>query len=440
MADINSNKYLFDMNAPMPGIKEALPLAMQHVLAMVVGCITPAILISAVTKQTPADTVILIQASLVIAAIATVAQLYPIFKVVGAGLPIIMGVSFAYVPVLISIGGQYGLPAILGAQIVGGLVAIVVGLFIKQLRPFFPPIVSGTVVFTIGISMYPVAIKYMAGGAASATFGSALNWGVAIFTLAATTAFNHYTKGFMKLASVLLGLVSGYILAYFLGMVSFDSVYNTAWMQLPRPMHFPIEFHVTAIMSMVIMFVVNSVQAIGDISATTVGALDREPSDRELAGGIIGNGVTSALGALLGGLPTATYSQNVGIFTITRVVNKRIVALAALIIFIAGVLPKFSALLTTIPQAVLGGATMTVFAAITMTGMKLIVSAKMTPRNAAVVGIAVALGVGISQVPNALAGPGMPAWISQIFGSSSVIISTVIAVLLNIIIPKDKEQ
>ena len=191
---------------------------------------------------------------------------------------------------------------------------------------------------------------------------------------------------------------------------------------------------------MVIMFVVNSVQAIGDISATTVGALDREPSDRELAGGIIGNGVTSALGALLGGLPTATYSQNVGIFTITRVVNKRIVALAALIIFIAGVLPKFSALLTTIPQAVLGGATMTVFAAITMTGMKLIVSAKMTPRNAAVVGIAVALGVGISQVPNALAGPGMPAWISQIFGSSSVIISTVIAVLLNIIIPKDKEQ
>lgn len=440
MAKETKNGSLFELNGGVPSFKEAFPLAMQHVVAMVVGCITPAILISGVTKQSPADTVILVQASLVIAAVATVVQLYPIFGRIGSGVPVILGVSFAYVPVLISIGGQFGLSAIFGAQIVGGFVAIIVGLFIKKLRPLFPPIVSGTVVFTIGLSLYPVAIRYMAGGASSPTFGSALNWGVAIFTLAMVTFFNHFTKGFMKLASVLLGLAAGYILAYFLGMVSFAQVTETSWMQLPKPFYFDITFHTTAIMSMVIMFVVNSIQAIGDISASTVGAMDREPTDRELAGGIIGNGTTSILGAFIGGLPTATFSQNVGILTITRVVNKYVIALAALIIFIAGIIPKFAAVLTTIPQSVLGGATVTVFAAITMTGMKLIVSAKLTARNTAVVGIAVALGVGIAQIPNVLAGPDMPVWMQQIFGSSSVIISTLTAVFLNLIIPGDKED
>lgn len=426
------------MDGPRPSFKEALPLAMQHVVAMVVGCITPAILISAVTKQSPQDAVILIQASLVLAAAASLLQVYPLFGKIGAGLPVIMGASFAYVPVLMAIGGQFGLPAIFGAQIAGGVAAVIVGLFIKKLRPLFPPIVTGTVVFTIGLSLYPVAVRYMGGGAANPAFGSLRNWGVALFTLAATTFFNHYTKGFMKLASILLGLVAGYALSCALGMVSFTRVLETGWVQAPLPMHFPIEFHATAIMSMVIMFIVNSVQAIGDLTSTTVGALDREPTDKELSGGIIGSGLASAVGALIGGMPLATYSQNVGIFTITKVVNKYIVALAALVIFIAGIIPKFSALLTTVPQAVLGGATITVFAAITMTGMKLIVSAKLTARNTAVVGIAVALGVGISQVSNVLAGPGMPVWLNQIFGTSSVILSTVIAVLLNVIIPKDK--
>ncbi len=422
----------------MPSFKEAFPLAMQHVVAMVVGCITPAILISAVTKQSPENMVILIQASLVLAAVASMLQAYPLFGIIGGKLPVIMGASFAYVPVLMSIGGNFGLPAIFGAQIAGGLIAVVVGLFIKQLRPFFPTLVSGTVVFTIGLSLYPVAIRYMGGGGGAQTFGSALNWGVALFTLGATTFFTHYTKGFMKLASVLLGLLAGYALACVLGMVSFARVFETGWVQMPKPFYFPIEFHATAVMSMVIMFIVNSVQAIGDISATTVGAMDREPTDRELSGGIIGSGLASAVGAIIGGMPLATYSQNVGIFAITKVVNRYVVALAAIVIFLAGIFPKFSALLTTVPQPVLGGATLTVFAAITMTGMKLIVSANLTARNSAVVGISVALGVGISQVANVLAGPGMPLWLHQIFGTSSVIISTIIAVFLNIIIPKDK--
>ena len=456
----STRKILFELRG-IPKFTEALPLAMQHVVAMIIGCITPAIVISVVANVSPEDTMLLIQASLVTAAIATFIQLYPVAGRVGAGIPVVMGVSFAYVPVLIAIGGSMGLPAILGAQIVGGFAAIIVGIFIRRLRPLFPPLVSGTVVFTIGLSLYPVAIRYMAGGAGMPGFGSALNWGVALFTLAAVSFFSFFTKGFTKLASVLLGMAAGYILAASLGMVSFERIIESQWFQLPQVNHFKIEFHVTAVVSMVIMYIVNSIQAIGDISATTAGAMDREPSDDELAGGIMGNGLSSMLSAFIGGLPTATFSQNVGIVTITKVINKFVIALAAVvviwgayigikiaiahrneekIILLAGLIPKFAALLTTIPLAVLGGATLTVFAAITMTGMKLLLSAKLTPRNSAVVGISVALGVGISQVANALGGPGMPSWAQEIFGSSSVIISTLAAVALNVIMPRDKKE
>ncbi|MEG1910950.1 MAG: solute carrier family 23 protein [Cloacibacillus sp.] len=438
MPETGNSSILFELDGGMPPLPEALPLAMQHVVAMVVGCITPAILISAVTKQSPENSVILIQASLVLAAAASAVQAYPLFGRLGARLPLIMGASFAYVPVLMAIGGQFGLAAIFGAQIAGGLTAVLVGLFIKRLRPLFPPIVTGTVVFTIGLSLYPVAIRYMGGGAGGADFGSARNWGVALFTLGATLFFSHFVKGFMKLASVLLGLLAGYLLSCALGMVGFAQVTAAGWVQLPKPFYFPIEFQLTAVLSMVIMFIVNSIQAIGDISATTVGAMDREPTDRELSGGIISSGLSSALGAFIGGLPLATYSQNVGIFATTKVVNRHIVAVTALILLVAGLLPKFAALLTTIPPAVIGGATLSVFAAITMTGMKLILSAGLSARNSAVAGIAVALGVGVSQVANVLAGPGIPPYVHQIFGTSSVIIATLVAVILNIAIPRDK--
>lgn len=234
-------------------------------------------------------------------------------------------------------------------------------------------------------------------------------------------------------------MAAGYLLAAFLGMVSFENIVASKWFQLPRVNHFKIEFHSTAVVSMIVMYIVNSIQAIGDISATTAGAMDREPEDRELAGGIMGNGLSSILSAFIGGLPTATFSQNVGIVTVTKVINRLVIALAAAIILTAGLIPKFAALLTTIPLAVLGGATLTVFAAITMTGMKLLLSERLTPRNSAVVGISVALGVGISQVANALGGPGMPSWAQEVFGSSSVILATLTAVILNRIIPNERK-
>ena len=366
----------------IPKFSQALPLALQHVVAMIVGCVTPAIIVSNVANLSTADRVILIQAALVVSALSTLLQLFPIGKKngfrLGAALPVIMGISFAYVPSMQSIAADYGVPAILGAQIVGGVVAFIVGAFVMQIRKFFPPLITGTVVFTIGLSLYPTAINYMAGGTSSPTYGSWQNWTIAFLTLVVVTVLNHFGKGIFKLASILIGIIVGYVVSLFFGMVDFASIGSAAAFQVPQPLHFGIMFEPSSCIAIAILFAINSIQAIGDFTATTSGSIDREPTDKELQGGIMGYGVTNILGALLGGLPTATYSQNVGIVTTTKVVNRCVLGLTAVILLAAGLIPKFSALLTTIPQCVLGGATVSVFASIAMTGMKLVMSEEMT--------------------------------------------------------------
>ena len=368
---------IFQMDG-IPKFSQALPLALQHVVAMIVGCVTPAIIVSNVANLSTADRVILIQAALVVSALSTLLQLFPIGKKngfrLGAALPVIMGISFAYVPSMQSIAADYGVPAILGAQIVGGVVAFIVGAFVMQIRKFFPPLITGTVVFTIGLSLYPTAINYMAGGTSSPTYGSWQNWTIAFITLVVVTVLNHFGKGIFKLASILIGIIVGYVVSLFFGMVDFASIGSAAAFQVPQPLHFGIMFEPSSCIAIAILFAINSIQAIGDFTATTSGSIDREPTDKELQGGIMGYGVTNILGALLGGLPTATYSQNVGIVTTTKVVNRCVLGLTAVILLAAGLIPKFSALLTTIPQCVLGGATVSVFASIAMTGMKLVMS------------------------------------------------------------------
>ena len=426
----------------IPKFSQALPLALQHVVAMIVGCVTPAIIVSNVANLSTADRVILIQAALVVSALSTLLQLFPIGKKngfhLGAALPVIMGISFAYVPSMQSIAADYGVPAILGAQIVGGVVAFIVGAFVMQIRKFFPPLITGTVVFTIGLSLYPTAINYMAGGTSSPTYGSWQNWGIAFLTLVVVTVLNHFGKGIFKLASILIGIIVGYVVSLFFGMVDFASIGSAAAFQVPQPLHFGIMFEPSSCIAIAILFAINSIQAIGDFTATTSGSIDREPTDKELQGGIMGYGVTNILGALLGGLPTATYSQNVGIVTTTKVVNRCVLGLTAVILLAAGLIPKFSALLTTIPQCVLGGATVSVFASIAMTGMKLVMSEEMTYRNSSIVGLAAALGMGISQATAALST--FPSWVVTIFGRSPVVVATIVAVLLNIILPREGKK
>ena len=342
-----------------------------------------------------------------------------------------------------------GIGAVAGAMLVGGIVAVLVGLFVRKIRLLFPPVITGTVVFTIGLSLYPTAINYIAGGTANTAeavaaqglpeamvYGSWQNWLIAALTLTVVMILNHRAKGIARLASILLGMLFGYAVALAFGMVDFSDVGTAAWFSLPRPLHFGISFDAASCIAIGLLFAINSIQAIGDFTATTVGGLDRDPTDQELQGGIIAYGTSNILAALMGGLPTATYSQNVGIVTTNKVVNRTVFAIAGGFLLLAGISPKFAALLTTIPQCVLGGATVTVFSTIAMTGMKLIASQDLTARNTTIVGLSAALGVGISQASEALSQ--FPEAFTMVFGQSPVVIATIMAVLLNLILPKEK--
>ena len=441
MNQAGNQSALFDYYGK-PSFSQAFPLAMQHVVAAIVGCVTPAIIVSGAAGLDPTDKVFLIQAALVVAGLSTLLQLFPIGNKnslhIGAALPVIMGMQ--------AIAGHesgLGVPMILGAQIVGGIVAIIVGFSIKKIRKLFPPLIAGTVVFTIGLSLYPTAVNYMAGGAGKPLaseigklgFGSWQNWTTALITLAVVTVLNHFTKGILKLASILIGVIVGYVVALGFGLVDFSGVASAGLFQFPTPMHFGVVFDPSSCIAIGLLFAINSIQAIGDFSATTTGSMDRMPEDKELQGGIVGYGISNIIGAVLGGLPTATYSQNVGIVVTTKVINRIVLGMAAVILLVAGLIPKFSAVLTTIPQCVLGGATITVFASIAMTGIKLVMTEDMNYRNTSIVGLSVALGMGVTQAANSLAA--FPDWATTIFGKSPVVVATCVAILLNVILPRD---
>ena len=447
-----SREALFQLNG-IPPLGMSISLALQHLVAMIVGCVTPAIIIANALGLPQSERVLLIQVSLVMSAVTTLIELFPIGGKLGSGLPVMFGISFAYLPSMQAIvGGGGDIATIAGAMVIGGIVAAVVGVFVKKIRRFFPPIITGTVVFTIGLSLYPTAINYMAGGAGNTyevvvlrkgltsalVHGSWQNWAVAAFTLIVVMVMSNKGKGICKLAAILLGMIAGYIVAAVFGMVDLSEVRDAAWFSLPRFMHFGIKFEFSACIALALLFAINAIQAIGDLTATTVGGLNREPTDQELQGGIVTYGLTNVLSAFFGSLPTATYSQNVGIVTTNKVVNRVVFALAGGFLLLAGLIPKFSAILTTIPQCVLGGATITVFSTIAMTGMKLIASETISPRNTTIVGLSAALGVGISQSSSALSQ--FPESITIIFGKTPVVIATIMVVMLNLILPRENKD
>lgn len=447
-----SREALFQLNG-IPPLGMSISLALQHLVAMIVGCVTPAIIIANALGLPQSERVLLIQVSLVMSAVTTLIELFPIGGKLGSGLPVMFGISFAYLPSMQAIvGGGGDIATIAGAMVIGGIVAAVVGVFVKKIRRFFPPIITGTVVFTIGLSLYPTAINYMAGGTGNTyevvvlrkgltsalVHGSWQNWAVAAFTLIVVMVMSNKGKGICKLAAILLGMIAGYIVAAVFGMVDLSEVRDAAWFSLPRFMHFGIKFEFSACIALALLFAINAIQAIGDLTATTVGGLNREPTDQELQGGIFTYGLTNVLSAFFGSLPTATYSQNVGIVTTNKVVNRVVFAMTGGFLMLAGLIPKFSAILTTIPQCVLGGATITVFSTIAMTGMKLIASETISPRNTTIVGLSAALGVGISQSSSALSQ--FPESITIIFGKTPVVIATIMAVLLNLILPQENKD
>ena len=379
----------------------------------------------------------LTQAAMIIGGITTLLQLYPIMGF-GMGMPSVMGVAFAYMPILTMIGNQYGISAIFGSQLVAGFLSIFIGMFMKKIRRFFPPIVSGTVVLSIGLSLYKTAITYMGGGSgaqSAGNFGSGQFWILAIVTLVVTLACSLFGKGYVKVSGMLIGIAVGYIIALCMGgIVDFTEFREAGLISVPIPFHFGLSFHADAIVMMVLMYVVQAVQTIGDVSSTAMGGFGRGATDQELGGAIKGQSICGMIGAIIGGLPTDPYSQNVGLICTTKVVAKRVFLIVGVIMLAAGFFPKFGALMTTIPQPVLGGATITVFAAITMSGIQLLGEQPMNYRNKMIVGIALAIGIGIEAVPDIL--QFCPQLVKNILGSS-LMVSFLIVFLLNIIVPED---
>ena len=420
-----------------PSWGAAFPQAMQHVLAMLIGNITPPMLIAGICNLSAEETILLTQAAMIIGGITTLLQLFPVFGF-GMKLPNVMGVAFAYMPILTIIGQQYGIAAIFGSQLVAGFVSIFIGMFIGKIRRFFPPIVCGTVVMSIGLSLYKTAINYIGGGTAAqnaGTFGSGRFWFLAIITLVITLACNFFGRSLIKASGMLIGIAVGYIAALIMGdVVSFTELSLAGWFSLPVPFHFGLEFHPDAILMMILMYIVQAVQTIGDVSSTTMGGFGRECTDRELGGAIKGQGLCGMIGACIGGLPTDPYSQNVGLICTTKVVARRVFTIVGIVMLAAGIFPKFSALMATIPQPVLGGATVTVFAAITMSGIELLNEQPMNYRNKMIIGIALALGLGIDAAPDVL--QFVPQLLRNIFGSS-LMVSFLVVFLLNIIVPED---
>lgn len=421
----------------VPPLKEAIPLGLQHVFAMFLSNIAVAMIVGGLIGIEGEDMVILVQSAMVIAGIGTLMQTHPIGNT-GARLPVMMGTSFGFLPTNIVIAKGYGMPGLLGATFVGGLFCTVLGYFLKPLRKFFPNIVTGTVVLTIGLSLLPTGINSMAGGNGSPDFGSPKNWLVGLAVLFIVLALNQFAKGFAKTSSILIGIVIGYIIALPLGMVDFTPIKNAGWFAIPRPLHFGMEFKAGAIIPMMIMFIVTAVETVGDVSAITIGGAGREATDKELSGSIIANGLGSVFAAVFNGLPTTSFSQNVGMVAFTKIMSRFVVGVGAVFLVLAGLIPKLGALISTLPQSVIGGASIIIFSQITLTGIDILTQEPLTDRSKVIIGLSLVFGMGLSSVPAAM--EHFPEFIKLIFGGSGIVIACIVAIILNILIPEDKKD
>lgn len=430
----NLSKYDLD---GVPPLKEAIPLGLQHVFAMFLSNIAVPIILAKIVGLSDADLTVLVQSSMVMAGIATLIQTYPIW-IFGAKLPIVMGSSFGFLPTNIAIVSNYGISGLLGATFIGGLFGSLFGLFVKPLRRFFPKVVTGTVVFTIGISLLPTGITAMAGGSGAEDFGSAKNWMVSLFVMTLVLLLNQFGRGMIKTSSILIAIIIGYFLALFLGMVEFTTISNASWFSIPKPFYFPLKFRLGAIAPMIVMFVVTSVETIGDVTAITMGGADREPTDRELSGAVLANGMTSSLAAMFNSLANTSFSQNVGIITFTKMMSRFIVAVGSVFLIGAGLIPKLGALLSTLPQSVIGGASIIIFSQITLTGIDILTSEGLTARTKLITGLSLSFGLGLTQVPEAMTA--LPNFLATLFGGSSIVIACLVALTLNIVLPEEKNQ
>ena len=428
------NNNVFQTEGRVP-LLQALPFGMQHILAMFVANITPIIILANVAGLPQELSATLVQNCMVIAGIGTLVQLYPIWRV-GSRLPIVMGISFTFLSLAIAIASTQGMGTLVGAVIVGGLVEGLLGLFPRYWTRLISPEVAATVVTAIGFSLLPIGANSFAGGQGAADFGSLHNWIVGSVTRFTCLITMVLAKGFLRALSVLVGLIVGYVLALVMGMVDFSALQQVEVVALPKLLPFTPEFSLDAILAIVCVYLVSATETIGDTSALCSGALGRDVTRSEMGGSIACDGFVSSVAGLFGCTPITSFSQNVGLAAISKVVNRFAIATGAMLMIVSGLFPAVGVVLTSIPQAVLGGCTIMMFGSILFAGFGMVAKCGFSNRNLIIVSMSLSVGLGFTQATEMFSL--FPQIIQTVFAGNCVAVVFVLAVILNLVLPKEK--
>ena len=429
-----SNIYQLDGRVPLG---TAIPFGLQHVLAMFVANLTPITMIGAASGLDSAQIAVLLQNAMFVAGIATLIQLYPVWRV-GSRLPIVMGVSFTFVTILSYIGASYGYQTVVGSVLVGGLIEGTLGLLAKYSRRIITPVVAASVVTAIGYSLFTVGTRSFGGGYTE-DFGSAHNLLLGTITLVTCLLFNILAKGYLKQLSVLAGLIVGYVAALLTGAVDLSQIFSGGFVSLPRPLPYMPEFHLGAIASTTIIFLVSAAETIGDSTAVVSGALRREIETREISGSIACDGYASAISGLFGCPPVTSFSQNVGLINMTGVVNRFTIMTGAACMILAGLLPPIGNFFASLPESVLGGCTLMMFGTILVSGIQMISKAGFSQRNVTIVALSLAIGIGFTSASETQIWSIFPQVIQDVFAANCVAVVFVMSIVLSLILPKNME-
>ena len=429
-----SNIYRLDGRVPL---LKAVPFGLQHILAMFVSNLTPITIIAAAGGLSQAEVAVLLQNAMLVAGIATLIQLFPVWRI-GSRLPIVMGVSFTFVTVLSTVAASYGYPAVIGAAICGGVFEGVIGLFARYWRKIIAPVVASSVVIAIGYSLFTVGARSFGGGYAE-DFGSASNLLLGAVTLTVCLGWNILARGYLKQLSVLAGLVVGYILAVFMGKVDLSVIFSEGIASLPALLPFAPEFHMGAIFSVAIIFMVSAAETIGDTTAMVSGGLGREITSKEISGFLACDGFASVVSALFGCPPVTSFSQNVGLVNMTKVVNRFTIATGAGCMLLAGFLPPVGNFFASLPESVLGGCTIMMFGTIMVSGIQMLSRAGFTQRNMTIAALSLSVGIGFTAASEIDLWRIFPEVVQSVFSANVVAVVFVVSILLNLILPEDME-
>lgn len=420
-------------------VAKAIPFGLQHILAMFVSNLTPITLIAASAQPalTQAQIAILLQNAMFVAGIATLIQLYPIWKI-GSRLPVVMGVSFTFVTVLSTVAANYGYPAVIGAVMIGGIMEGTLGLLAKYWRKIITPVVAASVVTSIGFSLFTVGARSFGGGY-NEDFGSAQNLLLGTITLAVCLLWNVLSKGYLKQLSVLAGLVVGYIIAIFMGKVDLGSILSGGLISLPHLLPVKPEFHAGAIVSTCIIFLVSAAETIGDTSALVSSGLDREITGKEISGSLACDGYASTISSLFGCPPVTSFSQNVGLVAMTKVVNRFTIMTGAVCMILAGLLPPIGNFFASLPDSVVGGCTIMMFGSILTSGVQMIASCGFSQRNITIVSLSLAVGIGFTTASESGIWDIFPSIIQSVFAENVVAVVFIISIVLSCILPENMD-